>query len=236
MDKEREKIKAEYDNLYSDLISGLIEKNKKDLMIIALQELVIKHKQLNYLRMVQLFREGEEPQSLLMYELGNCVFFRFSRFYPNVGFYVGSGIGNIPGVQSIKDTEVEMDDFKNGILKYFDQGENKSKDTITINTGDDEHWVFRCKLKDSTEEDENVEDERIICEVAANNFTEASKKVMEKLSRLKDTFIFSDLELWWNGSFRKIISAKKTFKDVYILINSINSSDMVPSQFNFIIS
>src|SRR3989338_351005 len=225
--KVKEKIEAEYKDCYRGLIDELIRKNSSNLEQEALHWLVEKNKQrLNKLSVVCIDADSSDP--LLMYSLGdNNIFLEYHCSGRSCRFYVRNGFFRVPLVREIKENELDV--FKNSVLKYLTENEEGRK--IAIESKDDKNWVFKCQYSvidtaDSVETFYGV--------VGADEFEEATKKMIEKLKKIETAVAFSDFGFWWNGAFIKMISAHKIYKKMPLLVNSIKRLDIFSSQFSFI--
>lgn len=234
-DRAKEEIRKEYDGYYGGLVCELVEENKKSLIEKALQELVKKHsQQLKCLSVVNIIGNDKEP--LLMYNLGNKIFFRTSCFYPHSGFFVELANGDVPFVEGLRTNYVET--ARDLVLEYL--AENEVKET-TVCSKDDYNWVFKCQY--STDKDGNVNDiddvkflETIFEVVRAEDFKEASKKLLVRLSSLETAITFFDFRLWWNGQFIQMLPGHHIYKKLPLFVKFIEKLHMSSNNFSFIVS
>ena len=230
---EKFKMGAEYDGFYKEFVETLVVEQGKNLTEKSLRELIKKYKQrLNQLSVVCLDADSSEP--LLMYCLGDNIFFEYSYFDRTCGFYIRNGFfKETPLVREVKENELSI--FKDSVLKYLTENEKMEK--ITICSNRDNHWIFKCHYTFCDGEFDDVKSkEAILKVVCAENFQEASKKMLDELSKIKVVVAFFDFELWWNGSFLKILSARKILQGVPLLVNSIKRLDMLLDSFSFMVT
>lgn len=232
MDKDT--VKKEYNSYYGNLVENLVEKNSEILTEEALQELVRQHsQQLDYLTVVYLDNKQGEP--LLMYNLGNKIFFRSSYFYPHDGFYVEVFSGDVPIVKKLQNIRIAKD----LVLACFTKNEKRKE--ITVYSKDDYNWVFKCQY--STDKDGNVNNiddvkylETIFEVVRAEGFEEASKKLLAKLSGVETAVTFFDFRIWWSGKFLQMLPGHQIYKKLPLFVKFIKRLDMSSSSFSFIVS
>lgn len=235
MDKDA--IKKEYNSCYGNLVESLVGKNREILTEEALQELVRKHIQrVDLLTVVYL--DGKKGEPLLMYNLGNKIFFRNSCFYPADGFYVEVFDDDVPVVkkfQGVKDVAV----VKDLVLEYFTNKEERKE--IIVCSKDDYNWIFKCQY--STDKDGNVDKiddvkflETVFEAVRGENFEEASKKLLAKFSNMETAITFFDFRLWWNGQFIQMFPAHQIYKKLPLFVKFIKRLDMSSNSFSFIVS
>lgn len=233
----KDAIKKEYKTYYGLLIENLILKNREIVIEEALQELVAQHKQqLNRLTVV--YVDGGKGEPLLMYNLGNKIFFRNSYFNPATGFYVEVFDDDVPIVKKFQDV-VDVVVVKDLVLKHFT--ENGGRKETTVCSKDDYNWVFKCQY--STDKNGKVDDiddvkflETIFEVVRAEHFEEASKKLLEKLSKLETAVTFFDFRLWWNGQFLQMFPGHKIYKKLPLSVKFIKRLDIPSNIFSFIVS
>lgn len=235
MDKDA--VKKEYNSYYGNLVENLVGKNREILTEEALQKLVTQHiQQLNCLAVV--YFDGKTGEPLLMYNLGNKIFFRSSCFYPATGFYVEVFDDDVPIVKKFQDVKAAAI-VKDLVLEYFT--ENDRRKEITVCSKNDYNWVFKCQY--STDKDGNVDDiddvkflETIFEVVRAEDFEEASKKLLAKLSNVATAVTFFDFRLWWNGQFIRMIPGHQIYKKLPLFVKFIKRPDTSSNIFSFIVS
>lgn len=235
----KDAVKKEYSSYYSNLVKSLVEKNRQTLTEEALQKLVTQYIQhLDTLTVVYL--DGKIGEPLLMYNLGNKIFFRSSCFYPANGFYVEVFNDDILIVKKFRDVK-NAAVVKDLVLEYFT--EKEARKGITVCSKDDYNWVFKCQY--STDKDGNVDDinnnnvrffETVFEVVRGENFEEASKKLLAKLSSLETAVTFFDFRLWWNGQFIQMLPGHQIYKKLPLFTKFIKRLDISSNSFSFIVS
>ena len=238
-DGAKENIKTEYDDYYGNLVNELVEKKREILTEETLHGLVRKYIQ-RLCRLTVVYLSGEQGEPLLMYSLGNKIFFRISRFYPAGGFYVEVFNDDVPIVKNFYEQEVvDVAVVKDLILKYL--AENDGSKEIIVCSKDDYNWIFKCHY--STDKDGNVDNiddvkflETVFEVVRAGDFEEALKKMLAKLSKLETAVTFFDFKFWWNGKFLQMFPAHQIYKKLPLYVKFIKRLDMPSNIFSFTVS
>ena len=222
----------EYDNCYKNLVDNLVKQNEKILIGVALKKLVEKYIQrLNHLRVV--FYDNNIMNVALMHQLGDDTFFRYSCFYPPDGFYISlnNTIGT-PSVEKANNDSITIGAIKKCVLKLLAQDEKREE--INIYPHDVRHWIFKCQYSlDNVGAD--MPRETLFEVVGANNFEEATKQFLKKLSDLKTEVTFSDFEFWQVDCFVKLFTATVNLKREPVLVGQIDKSNIPANEFIFII-
>ena len=219
----------EYDNCYKNLVDNLVKQNEKILIGVALKKLVEKYIQrLNHLRVV--FYDNNIMNVALMHQLGDDTFFRYSCFYPPDGFYIS--LNDTIGTPAVEKADGEsMRAIKNCVLELLAQDEKREE--ISIFPHDVRHWIFKCQYSlDNVGAD--MSGETFFEVVGANNFEEATKQLLKKLSDLTAD-IFFDFEFWQADRFVKLFTATVNLKREPVLVSKIGRSNIPANEFIFII-
>ena len=219
----------EYDNCYKNLVDNLVKQNEKILIGVALKKLVEKYIQrLNHLRVV--FYDNNIMNVALMHQLGDDTFFRYSCFYPPDGFYIS--LNDTIGTPAVEKADGEsMRAIKNCVLELLAQDEKREE--ISIFPHDVRHWIFKCQYSlDNVGAD--MSGETFFEVVGANNFVEATKQLLKKLSDLTAD-IFFDFEFWQADRFVKLFTATVNLKREPVLVSKIGRSNIPANEFIFII-
>ena len=228
-DGAKENIKTEYDDYYGNLVDNLVKQNEEILIGVALKKLVEKYIQrLNHLRVV--FYDNNIMNVALMHQLGDDIFFRYSCFYPPDGFYIS--LNDTIGTPAVEKADGEsMRAIKNCVLELLAQDEKREE--ISIFPHDVRHWIFKCQYSlDNVGAD--MSGETFFEVVGANNFEEATKQLLKKLSDLTAD-IFFDFEFWQADRFVKLFTATVNLKREPVLVSKIGRSNIPANEFIFII-